>query len=64
VRGLSGDHSAVRLLALWYFCIGLAFIALAVRAWVAGTPGVWLRLVVALGFVLLAIAERKRLRRR
>jgi len=53
----------VRLFAWWYICIALGFIALAVRAWVAGAPdwGVGLRLLVAVGFVLLGIGElRKR----
>jgi hypothetical protein len=52
----------VRLLAWWYICIGLAFIALAARAFVVGAPGwsVWLRLLVAVGFVLLGIGELRR----
>jgi hypothetical protein len=52
----------VRLFAWWYICIGLAFIALSARAFVAGAPGwsVGLRLVVALGFVLLGIGELRR----
>ena len=52
-----------RLFAWWYICIGLAFVALAMRALVAGAPGwgVGLRLLVAVGFVLLGIGElRKR----
>jgi len=52
----------VRLFAWWYICIGLAFTALAVRAFVAGAPGwsVGLRLLVAVGFVLLGIGELRR----
>jgi hypothetical protein len=53
----------VRLFGWWYICIGLAFVALAMRAFVAGAPGwgVGLRLLVAVGFVLLGIGElRKR----
>jgi hypothetical protein len=44
----------------WYVCIGLAFVALAVRAFVAGAPSAWLRVVVAVGFVMLGIAELRR----
>jgi hypothetical protein len=52
----------VRLFAWWYICIGLAFMALALRAFVAGAPSwsVGLRLVVAVGFVLLGIGEMRR----
>jgi hypothetical protein len=52
----------VQLFAWWYICIGLAFTALAVRAFVAGAPGwgVGLRLLVAVGFVLLGIGELRR----
>jgi len=52
----------VRLFAWWYICIGLAFVALAVRAFVTGAPGwgVALRLLVAVGFVLLGIWELRR----
>ena len=55
----------VRLFAWWYICIGLAFIALAARAFVAGAPGwgVGLRVVVAVGFVLLGIGELRRYKR-
>ena len=55
----------VRLFAWWYICIGLAFMALGARAFVAGAPGwgVALRLLVAVGFVLLGIAELRRHRR-
>jgi hypothetical protein len=40
-------------------CIGLAFITLAVRAFLIGglNWGVWLRVLVATGFVLLGIAD-------
>ena len=60
------DDDFVRLLAWWYICIGVAFIALAARALVLGAPswGVWLRLVVAVGFVLLGIVELRRIRAR
>jgi len=50
----------VRLLGWWYICIGLAFAVLAVRAFVAGGSGVWLRVLVAAGFVLLGIVELRR----
>jgi len=52
----------IRLFAWWYICIGLAFMELAARAFVAGAPGwgVGLRLVVAVGFVLLGIGELRR----
>jgi hypothetical protein len=52
----------VRLFAWWYICIGLAFMALAVRAFVASAPGwsVGLRLLVAVGFVLLGVGEMRR----
>jgi len=50
----------VRLLGWWYICIGLAFVALALRALAAGMAGVWLRLVVAFGFVVLGIVELRR----
>jgi len=52
----------VRLFAWWYICIGLAFMALAGRAFVAGAPGwsVGLRLLVAVGFVLLGIGDLRR----
>ena len=50
----------MRLLGWWYISIGLAFVALAVRAFVAGVSGVWLRLLVAVGFVLLGIVELRR----
>lgn len=53
----------MRLLGWWYICIGLAFIALAGRAYVAGASGVWLRLVVAVGFAVLGIAEFARNRK-
>jgi hypothetical protein len=55
-----------RLFGWWYICIGLAFVALAVRAFVAGAPGwgVWLRVIVAVGFVLLGIVELRRRRSR
>jgi len=46
----------------WYISIGLAFVALAGRAYVAGASGVWLRLLVAAGFVLLGIVELRRRR--
>jgi len=54
----------VRLFAWWYICIGLAFVALAGRASVAGAPGwsVGLRLLVAIGFVLLGVVELRRWR--
>jgi hypothetical protein len=52
----------VRLLGWWYICIGLAFVALAVRAFVAGASGVWLRVLVAVGFVVLGIVELRRRR--
>jgi len=54
------DDSSVGLFAWWwYICIGLAFVALAVRAFVAGAPGwsVGLRVLVAIGFVLLGVVE-------
>jgi hypothetical protein len=49
---MSGRNS---LLGWWYISIGLAFVALAVRSYVAGATGwgVGLRLIVAVGFVLL-----------
>jgi hypothetical protein len=52
----------VRLFPWWYICIGLAFMALAARAFVAGAPGwsVGLRLLVAVGFVLLGVGELRR----
>ena len=50
----------MRLLGWWYICIELAFVALALRALVAGVPGVWLRLLVAVGFVVLGIVELRR----
>jgi hypothetical protein len=55
----------VRLFAWWYICIGLAFMALAVRAFVAGAPGwsVGLRLLVAVGFALLGVGELRRRKR-
>jgi len=55
----------VRLFAWWYICIGLAFVALAARAFLAGAPG-WglgLRLLVAAGFILLGIGELRRRRK-
>jgi hypothetical protein len=53
---MSGRNS---LLGWWYICIGLAFVALAVRSYVAGATGwgVWLRLIVAVGIVLLGNVE-------
>jgi hypothetical protein len=55
----------VGLFAWWYICIGLALVALAARAFVAGAPGwgVGLRLVIAIGFVLLGVGELLRHRR-
>jgi hypothetical protein len=55
----------VRLFAWWYICIGLAFVALAARAYLAGAPGlgVGLRLLVAAGFILLGIGELRRRRK-
>jgi hypothetical protein len=55
----------MRLFAWWYICIGLAFVALAARAFLAGAPGwsVGLRLVVAVGFVLLGAVELRRRKR-
>ena len=41
-----------RMFGWWYICIGLAFVALALRTFMAGAPGGWLRLVVAAGFEL------------
>ena len=48
-----------RLFGWWYVCIGLAFVALAVRAFVAGAAGwsVWLRVIVAVGFAMLGVVE-------
>jgi hypothetical protein len=61
--GLTFHHDgSVRLFGWWYICIGLAFVALAVRAFVLGAPGAWLRVVVAVGFVLLGIVELRRRR--
>jgi hypothetical protein len=55
----------VRLFAWWYICIGLGFVALAVRAFVAGAPGwsVGLRVLVAIGFLLLGAVELQRRRK-
>jgi len=36
---LSSDDSSMRLLGWWYICIGLAFVALAARAFVGGCVG-------------------------
>jgi hypothetical protein len=49
-------------LAWWYICIGIGFVALAARAFLTGASGwgVGLRIVVALGFVLLGVAELSR----
>jgi threonine/homoserine/homoserine lactone efflux protein len=60
----SDDDSLVKLLGWWYICIGLAFIALAARAFVAGIPtwSAWLRVAIAVGFVLLGIFELRRRR--
>jgi hypothetical protein len=62
--GLRGTAmmARVRLFGWWYICIGLAFAALAARAFVAGAPGwgVGLRVMVAAGFVLLGIGELRR----
>jgi hypothetical protein len=54
--------SRARLFAWWYICIGLAFLALAARAFVGGAPGwgVGLRLLVAGGFLLLGLGELRR----
>jgi len=62
----SGDDGFVRLLAWWYICIGLAFIALAARAFVSAAPAwsSWLRVAIAVGFVLLGISELRRTRSR
>jgi hypothetical protein len=51
-----------RLFGWWYVCIGLAFVALGARAFVARAPGwsVWLRMIVAAGFVLLGIIELRK----
>jgi hypothetical protein len=58
----SSDDSFVRLLGWWYICIGLAFILLAARAFVSGAPAwsSWLRVAIAVGFVLLGIFELRR----
>ena len=41
---------------VWYLCIGVGFVLLALRAFLLGVSatGVALRLVIALGFLLLA----------
>jgi hypothetical protein len=51
-----------RVFAWWDICFGLACGALGMRACVAGAPGwgVGLRLLVAVGFVLLGIGELRR----
>ena len=55
----SSDDGPMRLLGWWYLCIGLAFILLAARAFVASAPHwtSWLRVAIAVGFVLLGIVE-------
>ena len=42
--------------AVWYLCIGIGFAVLALRAYILGAPpgGVILRLIIAVGFVVLA----------
>lgn len=60
LTGMAYDDGDV--LGWWYICIGLGFVALSARALLAGAPGwsVGLRLVVAVGFVLLGVAELQR----
>ena len=65
LAGPSSDDGFVKLLGWWYLCIGLAFILLAARAFVAGAPAwsSWLRVAIAVGFVLLGIFELARSRK-
>ncbi len=50
---------ARRLFAWWYLCIGVGFILLGSRAWLAGAVGwtVALRFVIASGFLAIGVAE-------
>jgi len=57
----SGRHPKprlARLYAWWYTCIGLGFVSLAVRNWIAHTAPwtIVLRFVIAAGFLLLGYA--------
>jgi len=56
------DGSMRRRLGWWYVCIGAGFVALAARAFLLGAP-IWtigLRVLIAVGFVLLGLNEWRR----
>jgi len=48
-----------RLFAAWYFCIGVGFVLLGLRALLLGASalGIVLRWIIAAGFVILGILE-------
>jgi hypothetical protein len=48
-------------IVVWYICIGVGFILLALRAYILGasTGGVVLRLVIAAGFIALAWVQHR-----
>jgi len=66
IRQASGDDGLVRFLGWWYICTGFSFIALAARAFMSGAPAwsSWLRVAIAVGFVLLGIFELRQVRSR
>jgi hypothetical protein len=57
-----GPRGRQRLFAAWYFCIGVGFLLLGIRAYLLGAAfwTVVLRWVVAAGFVALAWLELER----
>jgi hypothetical protein len=67
--GSGGNRRLSRLFGWWYLCVGLGFVLLAIRNWIAHAApwAVAIRFVIAAGFLLLAIpmflAARKGARR-